>query len=75
MRDVFVEKFVTSSRSIDKSIMSSDPDDRDILEEKSIEKTNVGTREECRTKVANRSIASEIGRTFMRCWRVLSEEL
>jgi hypothetical protein len=73
MRDVFVENFVIPSRSIDKSIQSSDPDDTDILGENGIEKTNADAREGCRTKVANRSIASETGRTFMRCWRVLSE--
>jgi hypothetical protein len=75
MRDVFVENFVALSRSIEKSILNSDPDDKDILGENSIEKTNVDRRERSRTKVANRSIASEAGRTFMRCWRVLSEAL
>lgn len=75
MRDAFVENFVTLSRSIDKSILSSDPDDSDILGENGIEKTSVDAREGCRTKVANRSIATETGRTFMRCWRVLSEAL
>ena len=74
MRDVFVEDFVT--RSMDKSIPSLDPDDNGILGENGIEKKiNVDAREGCRTKVANRSIASETGRIFMRCWRVLSEAL
>jgi hypothetical protein len=73
MHDVFVENFVTLSRSMDKSILSSDPDDNDILGENTIEKTDVDAREGCHTKVANRSIASETGRTFMRCWRVLPE--
>jgi hypothetical protein len=78
MRDVFVENLVTPSRSTNKSILSSDADDNDILGENSIKKINVYAREGCRTKVANRSIASETGRTFMRhCWRlgVLSEAL
>lgn len=75
MRDVLVEIFVTLSRWIDKSILSSGPDDNDILGENGVEKTNVDAREGCRTKVANRNIASETGRTFMRCWRVLSEAL
>jgi hypothetical protein len=75
MREVFVKGFVTLSRSSGKSIQSSDPDDNDILGENSIEKTSVDAREGCRTKVANRSIASETGRTFMRCWRVVSEAL
>jgi hypothetical protein len=38
MRDVFVEKFANISRSIDKSILSSDPDNSDILRENGIEK-------------------------------------
>ncbi len=60
---------------MDRSIMSSDPDDDDILGENGAEQTNVDAREGCRTKVANRNIAIETGRTFMRCWRVLSEAL
>ena len=75
MRDVFVDNFVTHSPSIDKSILSSDPDDNDILGENRIEKKDIGARERCRTKVANRSIASDTGRTFMRCWRELPEAL
>jgi hypothetical protein len=76
MRDAFVENLVILSPSIDKSILSSDPDDSDILVGKNgIEKTDVDAREGCRTKVANISIASETGRTFMRCWRVLPEAL
>jgi len=75
MRDDFVENFVTLSRSIDKSVLNSDPDGDDILGEYNVEKTKVDAREWYRTKVANRSIANETGRTFMRRWRVLSETL
>ena len=56
---------------------SSDPDDDDILGENGIRKTNVDVdaRGGFRTMFANRAIASETGRTFMRCWQVLSEAL
>lgn len=62
-----MKKFVTLSRLIDKSILSSDPDDDDILGENSIEKTDVDAKGRCRTRVAKRSIVIETGRTFRRC--------
>jgi hypothetical protein len=75
--DVFVENFATSSRSIDKSesMVDSDPDNSGILGENSTVNKNVDGKEGCHTRVANRSIANETGRTFMRCCLVLSEAL